>query len=97
VNHAPAHIGIVGYGKIARDQHEAAIAATPGLSLAAIADPATRHASLPSHATLADMLAAQPELEAVALCQPPRARRSLPDGMCFWKSPLAPRWPRWSI
>ena len=67
-------VAIVGYGKIARDQHEAAIAATPSLRLAAVVDPIARHASLPNYPTMADMLAAQPEIAAVALCQPPRYR-----------------------
>ena len=67
-------VALVGYGKIARDKHEAAIAATPGLRLAAVVDPAARHASLPSYATMAQMLGQQPEISAVALCQPPRFR-----------------------
>ncbi|GAC1570754.1 MAG: Gfo/Idh/MocA family oxidoreductase [Novosphingobium sp.] len=67
-------IAIVGYGKIARDKHEAAIADTPGLRLAAVVDPAARHATLPSYETMAEMLAAQPDIGAVALCQPPRYR-----------------------
>ena len=67
-------IALVGYGKIARDKHEGAIAATPGLRLAAVVDPAARHASLPSYGTMAEMLGAQPEIVAVALCQPPRFR-----------------------
>ena len=51
-------IALVGYGKIARDKHEGAIAATPGLRLAAVVDPAARHASLPSYATIGDLVAA---------------------------------------
>ena len=67
-------IALVGYGKIAGDQHEPAIAATPGLRAAAVVDPAARHGSLPGYATMAEMRAAQPEIGAVALCQPPRFR-----------------------
>lgn len=67
-------IALVGYGKIAREKHEGAISATPGLRLAAVVDPAARHASLPSYATIGDMVAAQPGIGGVALCQPPRFR-----------------------
>ena len=67
-------VALVGYGKIARDSHEPAIAVTPGLRLAAVVDPGARHATLPTYATIADMLAAQPRIGAVALCQPPRFR-----------------------
>ena len=69
-------VALVGYGKIARDQHGPAIAATPGLRLAAVVDPAARHPSLPSFATIGEMVAAQPGIGAVALCQPPRFRGS---------------------
>ena len=69
-------VALVGYGKIARDQHEPAIAVTPGLRLVAVVDPAAGHASLPSFATIGEMVAAQPEVGAVALCQPPRFRAS---------------------
>ncbi len=67
-------IGIVGYGKIAHDQHVPALAATEGLELVAVADPVLRHESLPSYSSLEAMLEAQPEIEAVALCVPPGAR-----------------------
>jgi predicted dehydrogenase len=69
-------VALVGYGKIARDQHEAAIAASPRFRLAAVVDPAARHATLPNYATIAEMLIAQPKIGAVALCQPPRHRAS---------------------
>ena len=67
-------LGLVGYGKIARSQHLPAIAATPGLALAAIADPVAEHETLPSYRDIGAMLAAHPEIAAVALCQPPQAR-----------------------
>jgi D-galactose 1-dehydrogenase/L-arabinose 1- dehydrogenase len=71
---APLRIGLVGVGKIARDQHLPAIAGTAGVELAAAA---SRHAKLPEVANypdLAAMLAGEPGLDAVALCQPPRFR-----------------------
>ena len=67
-------IGIVGCGKIARDQHLPAIAAVEGLTAVAIADPYVTHPTLPSYDDLTAMLAAHPEIGAVALCQPPQAR-----------------------
>ncbi|MBU6207332.1 MAG: Gfo/Idh/MocA family oxidoreductase [Alphaproteobacteria bacterium] len=74
---APIRIGIVGYGKIARDQHVPALAALPELDLVAIADPATRHELLPSYCSLSELLAAQPDLDAVALCMPPGPRAAI--------------------
>lgn len=67
-------LGLVGYGAIARAQHETAIAAADGIELVALADPAAQHDLLPVYPTLAAMLAAHPEITAVSLCQPPVAR-----------------------
>ncbi len=69
-------VAIVGLGKIARDQHLAAIAGTPGIELAAIV---SRNASLDGIAhftTLDEMLAKAPDIDAVALCTPPQVRSS---------------------
>lgn len=71
---APIRIGLVGVGKIARDQHLPAIAASPDYALVAVA---SRHGGLdgvPSYGSLEAMLAAHGDLDAVALCQPPQAR-----------------------
>lgn len=68
-------VAIVGFGKIARDQHVPAIAATDGVTLAAVA---SRHASLPGvphFATIEDLLRGGPAIDAVALCTPPQVRR----------------------
>ena len=67
-------LGLVGYGAIARAQHESAVAAAEGIELVALADPVAEHDRLPVYPTLAEMLAAHPEITAVALCQPPAAR-----------------------
>ena len=69
-------VGIVGFGKIARDQHLPAILATDGLELVAVADPAPPSGGLPSYPDLAAMLAAHPEIGAVSLCMPPCSRAS---------------------
>ena len=69
-------VAIVGFGKIARDQHVPAIAATDGVMLAAIA---SRHASLPDlphFSTLEELLRDGPPIDAVALCTPPQVRRA---------------------
>jgi predicted dehydrogenase len=67
-------IGLVGLGKIARDQHLPAIAGNPAFELAAIA---SRNAALDGAAnfsTIEEMLASDVVLDAVSLCTPPRGR-----------------------
>jgi D-galactose 1-dehydrogenase len=67
----PVRIALVGFGKIARDQHVPAIEQSGRFELHAIADPAATHPHLPSFASLAELLEAGPPVDAVALCQPP--------------------------
>lgn len=72
----PLRVAIVGFGKIARDQHVPAIAATDGVELVAIA---SRNASLPGiphAATLEELLRNGPPIDAVALCTPPQVRHA---------------------
>ena len=69
-------VAIVGFGKIARDQHVAAIAATDGVTLVAIADPHTSLPDLPHFATLEALLREGPPIDAVAVCTPPQVRRA---------------------
>jgi D-galactose 1-dehydrogenase len=67
-------VAIVGFGKIARDQHVPAIKAVPGVTLVAVA---SRNASLPGvphFPTLEALLNDGPEIDAVALCTPPQVR-----------------------
>ncbi|BAN27718.1 Gfo/Idh/MocA family protein [Caballeronia insecticola] len=67
-------LGIVGIGKIARDQHLPAIAAQPGFELVACA---SRNASVDGVRNYRDidaLLAAEPSLDAVSLCAPPQVR-----------------------
>ena len=69
-------LALVGLGKIARDQHLPAIAATPGIELAAIA---SRNASVDGIAhfsSLDQLLDAGPRIDAVALCTPPQVRHA---------------------
>lgn len=69
-------IGIVGLGKIARDQHLPAIAESTDFTLAATASRNARADGVAAHVDLAAMLAAEPELQAVVLCQPPQVRHA---------------------
>lgn len=67
-------LGLVGIGKIARDQHLPAIAADPGFELVACA---SRHAEVDgvrTYPSIEDMLAQEPHLDAVSLCAPPQVR-----------------------
>ena len=60
-------IAIVGLGKIAREQHIPAIAGTEGVELVAIADPNASLDGIAHFATLDALLAAKPDIDAVAL------------------------------
>ena len=70
----PIRLGLVGIGKIARDQHLPAIAGDDRFALVATA---SRHATLdavPGHGDIAAMLAGGHGLDAVSLCTPPSGR-----------------------
>jgi D-galactose 1-dehydrogenase len=71
-------IGVVGFGKIARDQHLPALAASSDFELIAITEGA--HAppdGVRVFESLDDMLAGSPDIEAVSLCTPPQGRHAL--------------------
>jgi predicted dehydrogenase len=76
---APIRMALVGFGKIARDQHVPAIAADPAFELVAV----TRRSSdpgigVPAFTDLAALLHAMPDgLDAVAICTPPDVRHAL--------------------
>lgn len=70
-------IAIVGAGKIARDAHISAIAASPDFTLVAALDPVATLDGVPSYRSFGEMLVAEPGLEAVALCCPPQYRTDL--------------------
>ena len=69
-------IGIIGYGKIARDQHVPSIAADPRFELAAVVSPrAPVDEGVPVFPSHEAMLAAMAgDLDAVAICTPPTVR-----------------------
>ncbi|MBE7245568.1 MAG: Gfo/Idh/MocA family oxidoreductase, partial [Actinomycetospora chiangmaiensis] len=70
----PIRIGLVGVGKIARDQHLPVIGASPDYTLVAVASRQGGYEGVPNYRTLSEMIAGQGDLQAVALCQPPQAR-----------------------
>jgi D-galactose 1-dehydrogenase len=71
----PLSIAIVGLGKIAEDQHVPCIAANAGFALTGIVSQRGRALpGIPTYKTQAELFAAQPRLDAVALCMPPGPR-----------------------
>jgi D-galactose 1-dehydrogenase len=72
----PLRVAIVGFGKIARDQHVPAIAASEGVELVAVADPVASLPGVPHAATLVELLRSGPDIDAVAICTPPQIRQT---------------------
>lgn len=71
-------IGIVGFGKIAQDQHWPAITANPAFNLAGVVNPrAPAPDGVPCFGDHHAMLAALPDLDAVAICTPPLPRHAI--------------------
>jgi predicted dehydrogenase len=66
-------LGLVGIGKIARDQHIPALAADPRIELVACASRNAQVEGVANFATVEAMLAAVPELDAISICTPPQA------------------------
>ena len=68
-------LALAGLGKIARDQHLPALAASDDFTLDATIDPRGQGiAGIPHFATLAAMRAALPRVSALAVCTPPQVR-----------------------
>lgn len=69
------HIAIVGYGKIARDQHVPSIAVTPGLKLVAVISRRGESPDgIPSFQSLDALAKSDIHVDAVAFCTPPDGR-----------------------
>ena len=66
--------GLVGLGKIARDQHLPAIEKIDGIALVAGASRNAQGEGVNIYPDLGAMLAGEPDLDAVILCQPPQVR-----------------------
>ncbi len=67
-------LALVGIGKIARDQHVPALAASPDWELAATVSRSGTIDGVESHTDFAAMLAARPDIGTVSLCMPPVPR-----------------------
>ncbi|MES1956558.1 Gfo/Idh/MocA family protein [Salinisphaera hydrothermalis] len=70
-------IALIGFGKIARDQHQPALAAHEGFDLVATVDPQLTADATSTPASFTDfdaLLASDVEVDAVALCVPPQHR-----------------------
>ncbi|MBB6095414.1 D-galactose 1-dehydrogenase [Povalibacter uvarum] len=67
-------IGLVGMGKIARDQHVPAIAGNPAFELVAVASPNHKLEGFPHYPDVASLLSAIPDIDALAICTPPQIR-----------------------
>lgn len=67
-------VAIVGLGKIARDQHLPSIAGSPAFRLAATASRNAALDGVPSYRAIEDLLGAEPDIGALALCAPPQVR-----------------------
>ncbi|MER9971684.1 Gfo/Idh/MocA family oxidoreductase [Mesorhizobium sp. M0060] len=70
----PIKLGIVGVGKIVRDQHLPALAKDRDYRLVAAASRHGKVEDIPNFPTIDAMLDAMPQLEAVSLCMPPQFR-----------------------
>jgi predicted dehydrogenase len=66
-------LGLVGIGKIARDQHIPALAADPRFELVACASRNARVEGVANFTDIETLLAEVPQLDAVSICTPPQA------------------------
>lgn len=70
-------IALAGIGKIARDQHVPHIAASPDFELVAAVTGHQPPEGVPGFRTVAEMMAAVPDVQAISICTPPRGRLAL--------------------
>lgn len=73
----PIRLGLVGYGKIAQDQHVPAIQANPAFQLVAVATQGKPCAGVENFHSLGELLDNGPQLDAIAFCTPPQGRFAL--------------------
>lgn len=67
-------IGLVGVGKIARDQHVPALEESASFRLVATASLAGSVAGIEAYGSFEEMMEARPDIEAVTICTPPQGR-----------------------
>lgn len=73
----PIRLGLVGYGKIAQDQHVPAIHASDRFELVAVATLGQHCPGVANFSSLAELLAQGPAVDAIAFCTPPQGRFAL--------------------
>ena len=73
----PIRVGLVGIGKIARDQHVPALDADSRFSIAATASRNAELDGVPGHREIAAMIAGGHDLDAVSICTPPQGRHAI--------------------
>ena len=73
----PIRIALAGIGKIARDAHVPTIAASDRFELAAAVTSHAPPEGVPAFRTIGEMMAADPDIDAIAICTPPIGRRDL--------------------
>ena len=73
----PIRLGLVGYGKIAQDQHVPAIKANPAFELVSVATQGQPCAGVENFRSLSELLENGPHVDAIAFCTPPQGRFAL--------------------
>jgi len=73
----PIRLGLVGYGKIAQDQHVPAIRANSAFQLVSVATQGQRCAGVENFQSLSELLENGPQVDAIAFCTPPQGRFAL--------------------
>lgn len=74
----PIRLALVGMGKIAHDQHVPAIAGEPAITLAAtVSRSGAGVDGVPHFTDIAELIASDVAIDAVALCTPPQVRRAI--------------------
>ncbi|SEI75131.1 Gfo/Idh/MocA family protein [Pseudomonas sp. NFR16] len=73
----PIRLGLVGYGKIAQDQHVPAINASEQFTLVSVATLGAPCPGVDNFSSLADLLENGPPVDAIAFCTPPQGRFAL--------------------
>ena len=74
---APVKLGLVGIGKIARDQHLPSLSRSSDFELVAAASRNAGVDGIANFTSTGEMLGAMPEIAAVSLCMPPQARHQV--------------------
>jgi D-galactose 1-dehydrogenase len=71
---SPIRLGVVGYGKIAQDQHVPALRDNPAFELAAVATLGAPCPGVAHFGSLRELLDQRPDIQALAFCTPPQGR-----------------------